>query len=296
LEKINIDSWEVFNEHIFKDAWDHKINRYRSWYLFRGLPDSSYQMETSLKRLGHTDEQTREIERKILATFKKYAHRDAAEGTSDWNWLALAQHHGLPTRLLDWTYSPFVALHFAVGEIPNPEKDGVVWMVNSKEVHSHLPQEIEAAREMAGHLIANVRVLSEIAENIEDFDRLQTHDKGSFALFFEPPSLTERIVNQSALFSVLSDAAEQFDDWLKSRKVPYIQLIIRGDKKWEFRDKLDILNIHERVLFPGLDGLSRWLKRYYSRVEMLKPTTEGQSLATPSDDTSTHQLPEEKES
>jgi hypothetical protein len=88
----------------------------------------------------------------------------------------------------------------------------------------------------------------------------------TFALFFEPPSLDDRIVNQYALFSVMSDATQRFDEWLEGHEYTYNRIVIPGRLKWEIRDKLDSLNITERVLFPGLDGLSRWLKRWYTPV------------------------------
>src|SRR5207237_480825 len=56
----------------------------------------------------------------------------------------------------------------------------------------------------------------------------------------------------------------QLEDWLDDHPDLCSQLIIPSELKWELRDKLDQANVTERVLFPGLDGLSRWLKRYYS--------------------------------
>ncbi|MDY0039778.1 MAG: hypothetical protein RBS57_05655 [Desulforhabdus sp.] len=83
-------------------------------------------------------------------------------------------------------------------------------------------------------------------------------------IFFEPPSIDDRIVNQFALFPVISDPTAILDDWLSDRPDIWRKIVIPAELKWEIRDKLDQANITERVLFPGLDGLSRWLKRHYS--------------------------------
>ena len=83
-------------------------------------------------------------------------------------------------------------------------------------------------------------------------------------MFLEPPSLDERIINQYALFSLMSNPNALLDEWLISHPDLFFRIIIPATLKWEIRDKLDQANITERVLFPGLDGLSKWLRRHYS--------------------------------
>jgi hypothetical protein len=62
----------------------------------------------------------------------------------------------------------------------------------------------------------------------------------------------------------MSDPTARLDDWLRDHPNMWRKIVIPFELKWEIRDKLDQANITERVLFPGLDGLSRWLKRHYS--------------------------------
>jgi hypothetical protein len=86
---------------------------------------------------------------------------------------------------------------------------------------------------------------------------------GNFVLFFEPPSLDARIVNQGAIMSVMPGASLTIDNQLRENPHLFRRIVIPRELKWEIRDKLDQDNVTERMLFPGLAGLSLWLKRYY---------------------------------
>ncbi|HHO76710.1 MAG TPA: FRG domain-containing protein, partial [Deltaproteobacteria bacterium] len=235
-----------------------EIMRFRSRYAFRGLSDESYRLETTLMRLGGD---YCELEHHILRNFSKYAHRNVVQTDSVWHWLSVAQHYGLPTRLMDWTYSPFVAMHFATANLEHFDCDGVIWAVNYLKAHKLLPDQLRNVLEEEGANVFTVKMLSETIESLHELD---TVGQGDFVIFFEPPSIDDRIVNQFAFFSVISNPNLVLNTWLESHPHLWRKIIIPRELKWEIRDKLDQANITERVLFPGLDGLSRWLRRHYS--------------------------------
>jgi hypothetical protein len=83
-------------------------------------------------------------------------------------------------------------------------------------------------------------------------------------VFFEPPSLDERIVNQAAVLSATSDPTCHMEEWLDEHPGLWRMWEIPPDVKAAVRERLDQANITERVLLPGLDGLAAWLRRYYS--------------------------------
>lgn len=76
--------------------------------------------------------------------------------------------------------------------------------------------------------------------------------------------MDQRIVNQYALFSLMANPKALLNVWLDEHPDLWRKIILPSNLKWEVRDKLDQANITERVLFPGLDGLSLWQKRYYT--------------------------------
>jgi hypothetical protein len=104
-------------------------------------------------------------------------------------------------------------------------------------------------------------MLDKASRSLQEFDALGKED---FVLFFEPPSLDDRIVNQYALFSLISRPAGDLSRWLQDHEDAALHIVIPAGLKREIRDKLDQANITERTLSPGLDGLCAWLKRYYS--------------------------------
>ena len=254
---IRVGSWDELSDRLFEGSWNETIGRFRSSFAYRGMGDAGHDLLTSLARLG---ENPGELEGHILRNFRKYASREDVPGDSIWNWLAVAQHHGLPTRLLDWTYSPFVALHFVTESVEEFDRDGVVWMVDYARTNQLLPARLKGVLADEGSAVFTAEMLEGVTPSLRQFTQLSVDE---YVLFFEPPSLDERIVNQSALFSLMANPRSRLDTWLHRHPDVYRRLIVPTELKWEIRDKLDQANINERVLFPGLDGLSAYLKRYY---------------------------------
>jgi hypothetical protein len=261
VEIIIVHSWDELQRELFADSWNEKIGRFRSRFAFRGLSCADYRLETTLMRLG--GDYTK-LERHLLRNFRKYAHRSVVERDSLWHWLSVAQHFGLPTRILDWTYSPFIAMHFATANIEKFDQDGVIWAVNYVKAHELLPQFLRDRLEEEGANVMTLQLMSESINSLKALDELAARPGEKAVIFFEPPSIDDRIVNQFAFCSVISDPALALDDWLRNQPELARKIIIPAPLKWEIRDKLDQANINERVLFPGLDGLSHWLKRHYS--------------------------------
>ena len=257
MPAFTVSSWRDLDEAIADTSWCCHHGRVHSTLVFRGLSRASYRNISSLARLTGDYPS---LERHLLRNFRKYAHRERP-GPTTWDWLALAQHHGLPTRLLDWTFSPLVALHFATATWN--DEPAALWAVDTDGAHALLPGRLQAAREGVGARVLPTPILAEVAPPRAHRDVLGDDDD-PFCVFFEPPSLDERIVNQSAVLSATSDARCHMEDWLDAHPGLWRVWEIPPDVKAEVRERLDQANITERVLLPGLDGLAAWLRRYYS--------------------------------
>ena len=258
MKETRVTTWSELQDALYADSWIEELGRYRSRCAYRGLSDAGFGLETALMRMGGRYAQ---LEKHLLRNFRKYAHRRVVERDSIWHWLSVAQHYGLPTRLLDWTYSPFAALHFATADIDKFDRDGVIWGVNYLHTHELAPARLRSRLDQEGANVFTVEMLSEEVQSLAELDALSPEP---VALFFEPPSIDDRIVNQFAFFSVISNATVGLDDWLAGKPHLWFKILIPAELKWEIRDKLDQSNITERVLFPGLEGLTAWLKRHYS--------------------------------
>lgn len=139
----------------------------------------------------------------------------------------------------------------------------MVWCVDYVAAHELLPSGLRTHVEPLGHGLFTTEILTAAAESLEDFDEYRSDDGGGVPLFFEPPSLDDRIVKQSAVFSIMTDPEASLADWLAEHPELYRKVVFPAELKWAIRNHLDQANVTERVLFPGLDGLCRWLARYY---------------------------------
>ncbi len=275
VDTKTVGGWLELVGELYRDAWDPNIGRFRSGLVYRGMGDERNSLNTTLVRAAAGYRDAGKLESHILRNFRKYAHSTAAAGNSVWHWLALAQHHGLQTRLLDWTYSPFVAAHFATEDLAAYDRDGVIWCVNHRASNRFLPPAMASELESAGADVFTAEMLDHVCAGLEDLEKL---DGREFVLFLEPPSLDARIVNQFALFSMTSRASCTFDAWIEEHPEVARKIVVPAALKWEIRDKLDQAGITERVLYPGLDGIARWLSRYYL------PRVDGGAQAEPRGD------------
>ena len=198
---------------------------------------------TSIGRLPPLDSEREELERELMLIneFKRKASlRVKCQPKNDWEWLSLAQHYGLPTRLLDWSTNPLVALYFAT---------------------AHSPEELYGKENLSNAalymLVSHIHINS--SYHISPFMIEET-------LEFHAPSISERVVNQFGLFTVHNNPRKAFD----TEKLYKFE--IDGKLKPDIQKRLSILGISESTIYPGLDGIARSLKtemfsstsRYYN--------------------------------
>lgn len=266
LEKINtvtIDDIEKLMTMLTDQPYDTSIQRFRSPYFYRGLPNVSFSLQTTLQR--NCREKSNELENVILRNFAKYAiDHDPQIMESTWRQMVLGQHHGLPTRLLDWTYSPIVALHFAVND-SNPDNisktDCVVWKIHYEDINNTLPPTYSEKLSSKKAYIFTLDMLSECAANLHVYD--DDMKKANAIALLEPPSIDQRIINQVSFFTVTPNHIDCLEEFMTTRMPRTVRYVIKKELRWRIRDMLDQMNINERTLLPGFDGLAAWLKRYY---------------------------------
>lgn len=168
-------------------------------------------------------------ESKMLARFKESARPFLKEAPrNDLEWLAIGQHHGLPTRLLDWTESPLVAAYFAC-------ENGAA-----------------GGREPAIYGLPEVHF---IPENHKDRLCPLTISRD---WSYRPPHISERIAPQTSVFTLHAKPDEDFD--------PCNKIVCwKIENPFEIKRLLNACGVNKASLFPGLDGVASQIGWYYKR-------------------------------
>lgn len=249
VRTIRIDSWAQYRALI--DA-----GTYRSWG-FRGQPHADWGLWTALSRhfryAGvHPAAWARQEER-ILRVFKRKAHLwvdpQPAEGNS-FEWLALMQHHGAPTRLLDMTWSPYVALFFA---LDRGAPRSAVWAFNVARINA-MPGRLRDGR--------TIDVAPSSMREDGSFEQHFLRQTLPFVIVGEPHAMHRRLIAQSSTFMVPSVLDRSIDAILADYDGEPLVTKLELDTARMRADALYALyqmNITHATLFPDLDGLGRSL-------------------------------------
>jgi hypothetical protein len=263
IEEVRVESLGQLLDLVTPEEHDPASGRIRDTSVYRGSGHADWPLLTSLDRLGgtHPPRTKAHLEEHILRNFIRYSRPFLGNTPADeWELLVAAQHHGVPTRLLDWSYSPLIAAHFATLAGPT-DADKVIWRLNWRLVHEHfglppfafLVQDLDAMLAQRG-----IRSMGELmARPIAD---------GPFICMLDPPALDDRIIAQSATFTIATDKTRSFDQILREEGLTcaLTRYLIPNERLNYLRDQLDLCALDERKLFPDLDGVAAQLRRYYS--------------------------------
>lgn len=207
--------------------------------LFRGQHDTHWDLIPCIFRPEYGDKSVAEVERKIFEDFKRRAVPFLPHNfnvNSEWDWLALAQQFKLPTRLLDWTENPLVALYFTFAQRKWDQHDRAFW------IFAPMP---------------------------DDFADTTSPESTPFnqkeIKVFMPNQITQRITVQAGWFTVhhycnstsmMLNNNPAYDKKIRLLKIP-------NHLRMEILRMLDRLGINAYSSFPDLDGLSSYLDWKY---------------------------------
>jgi FRG domain-containing protein len=239
--------------------------------IFRGQRDG-WSLSTSLERAClDTDEEVTLARRREAATireFKRRFHHYAVHVPPldhALPWLALMQHHGAPTRLLDWTYSIDVAAYFAVEYAwKHPRGDAAVWMMNATWATYRTAEALQNAGrvEDAAYVMTGQKAPKDEAMFGPTF--IDAAEALPCVCPVNPFMLNERLTIQKGVFVCVGDVQRPFEENLlampgSDRNDYLMKLVVRSENLKGILDELYDVNISRATLFPGLDGFSRSL-------------------------------------
>jgi FRG domain len=237
------------------------------WY--RGCGSTKYELSPSLYRhpTFRTPDELANLERQLMVRFRQrsipYHSRPLVE---DWDTLFFMQHNGVPTRLLDWTENPLIALHFALmgarkEKIPSGRavfrSDAVVWMLDPVAWNRHALK----------HVSFDGAVLSPGDDALKGYSPTPEF-KGMHS---QPVALygahnSARIVAQQGVFTIFGRETKPIERVFRQDGFPpgcLTRIVLQKTAIRRMRKSLLNHGVTESVVFPDLEGLAREIKRVF---------------------------------
>jgi FRG domain len=266
---------------------------------FRGqtkLVSAGYELKPSIGRYPHLSERTfrerDELEREVLDVFSNHLVTHVQHlPRSEWEALAIAQHHGLPTRFMDWTTNPLVALYFAVREtkvddqhkrmnsavyvlisdpprytdfqrnkqpIVKPVKDSATTPV--RETSGYEEFGVEGLAPDHSEAPDSAAIIGTVSSDEHDIEGATTRLEAPSPfeikqnVIYHPPHISPRLRAQDSVLLACHQPVTALEDG------DCFEIIIRHDAHDDIRRRLDQYGVFDRQLFPDLDGVAKWLR------------------------------------
>lgn len=255
-ETVTVNTWGEMQERLSGTS-----SPYATDWAFRGMPNFDWPLATSLERL-EVGNLSNQAERSLLASFKRRAHhylRDLPDGHDNLEWLALMQHHGAPTRLLDWTRSPYVALFFAFEAAREPDGFCALWAIDLNWCR-------QRSRDVVEQRVSRNLNPQESLGNAAVFNQVFLEATIEFVAPLQPFRMNERLTIQQGLFLCPGSAETPFMHNLKGLDTSQgvlrhslHKLRVPRTLRAEVLKALARMNIGRATLFPGLDGFAQSL-------------------------------------
>ena len=243
------------------------LKRPKAQWTFRGQSDDR-ELTTKIERLGNSfhveSKDLPDYEWKLVREFRRRAHIYYANPPKEHEhveWLALLRHHEGPTRLLDFTYSPFIATFFAL-EATEKDDIPVVWAINKNWIRKRT--EAVVPSEVCDAFAAD--------RDGESFEKMFLENRYCFAGSVNPMRLNERLTLQQGVFLCPGNIKHSFEENLKGKTKPDTlkkeihKIDISNVCRREALAQLRKMNIDRTTLFPGLDGFAQSLNTRFEEI------------------------------
>lgn len=264
-------------------------NRIKKLFMYRGHASAEYKLIPSIFRKYKKENDKKEYykyflldENEMYMHFIKEAKsyiKNIDDNTNEGylEWLVYAQHFGVPTRLLDFTHNPLVALYFACSK--EEEDDGTVWifnLINYRNFHSKLLKNEANVNKNTTRNELIYEIISELKNG--------TLNCSKFPIQFIPYYLDERMSTQASSFLLWGQDERPFEDMIEKENyinissakngvsIEYegkseefiLKILIPHEKKKTILEELDLLGVNPKSIFPGLDGIGKYIENYYN--------------------------------
>lgn len=229
MEEVRIENFTQYVTYISQHCTSHN--------LFRGIHNHTYTLIPKIGRLSYTSnfkgseseilDQLQDLEEQTMRRFIRMSipYLDLRKQSS-WDQWAIGQHHGVPTRFLDWTQNPLIAAYFAVEN--GKEQDAAVYIIDQESFSDSgdLDDVFSAPEEIVLHI---------------------------------PSFINPRIIAQKGVFTVHQNPLKPIDQVMKELGYPIVKIIIAHEGFKEIQDKLDWCGINRSFVYPGLDGVANYV-------------------------------------